>query len=62
MAVWFDSFETNKKIIDRLIEKGVFTDWFLFASNALRLAPPLNISDELIKQVCAKILEVLEEV
>lgn len=61
IALHFDSFETNKKIIDRLIEKGVFTDWFLFASNALRLAPPLNISNELIEEVCGKIMEVLEE-
>ncbi|MEI2748496.1 MAG: aminotransferase class III-fold pyridoxal phosphate-dependent enzyme [Ferruginibacter sp.] len=46
MAVEFDSFEFNKKLIDRLIEEGVFTDWFLFASHALRIAPPLNIADE----------------
>jgi acetylornithine/succinyldiaminopimelate/putrescine aminotransferase len=45
IAVWFDDFETNKRIIDALIEEGVFTDWFLFASNALRIAPPLNISE-----------------
>jgi acetylornithine/succinyldiaminopimelate/putrescine aminotransferase len=61
IALHFDSFETNKKIIDRLIEKGVFTDWFLFASNALRLAPPLNIANELIEEVCGKIIQVLEE-
>ncbi len=60
IAVWFDSFDTNKKIIDKLIEKGVFTDWFLFASNALRIAPPLNISNELIIEVCEKIIEVLD--
>jgi acetylornithine/N-succinyldiaminopimelate aminotransferase len=60
IAVWFDNFETNKKIIDALIEEGVFTDWFLFASNALRIAPPLNISDEEIRLACKKIIEVLE--
>ncbi len=61
IAVEFDSFETNKKIIDALIERGVFTDWFLFASNALRIAPPLNISNEHIEQSCKKILETLNE-
>lgn len=60
IAVWFDDFETNKKIIDALIEKGVFTDWFLFASNALRIAPPLNISEAEIRSACQKIIEVLE--
>jgi len=62
IAVWFDDFETNKKIIDALIEEGVFTDWFLFASNALRIAPPLNISEAEIRLACKKIIEVLEKI
>ena len=61
IAVWFDDFETNKKIIDALIEEGVFTDWFLFASNALRIAPPLNISEAEIRFACEKIIEVLQK-
>ena len=61
IAVAFDSFETNKKMIDRLIERGVFTDWFLFASHALRIAPPLNISNEDIELSCKKIIETLNE-
>ena len=61
IAVEFDSFETNKKVIDALIERGVFTDWFLFASNALRIAPPLNISKEDIERSCKKIIEVLHQ-
>ena len=51
MAVEFDSFETNKKIIDRCIQQGILTDWFLFASNCLRISPPLIISEEEIKKV-----------
>ncbi len=62
IAVWFDDFETNKKIIDASIEEGVFTDWFLFASNALRIAPPLNISDDEIEYACKKITEILEKI
>ena len=61
MAVEFDSFETNKKIIDTLIENGVFTDWFLFCAHAFRICPPLNISDEEIHIACKKILNVLDE-
>ena len=38
-AMEFDSFETNKKIIDPCIANGVLTDWFLFASNCLRISP-----------------------
>ncbi len=45
-AIEFNSFETNKKIIDYCIDNGVFTDWFLFKSNALRIGPPLCITIE----------------
>lgn len=61
MAVHFDSFDTNKKIIDKLIERGVFTDWFLFAPHALRIAPPLQIPDDMIRRSCETILSVLNE-
>ncbi|MBS1743175.1 MAG: aspartate aminotransferase family protein [Bacteroidetes bacterium] len=59
MAVEFESFEINKKIIDALIEKAVFTDWFLFAAHALRIVPPLTITEEEIRDACTKILSVL---
>ncbi len=61
MAVEFDDFVLNKKIIDKLIENGVFTDWFLFASNCLRIVPPLVISYEEIRKSCAIILDVLNQ-
>ncbi len=50
MAVEFDSFETNKKVIDACITEGVLTDWFLFSSEYLRISPPLIISEEQIKK------------
>jgi acetylornithine/N-succinyldiaminopimelate aminotransferase len=52
IAVEFENFEENKKVIDALITKGVFTDWFLFASECLRIVPPLIISEEEILQAC----------
>lgn len=62
MAVEFEDFDTNKKIIDACIEKGVFTDWFLFAAHALRIVPPLNISDEEIREACQVIQSVLSKI
>lgn len=59
MAVEFDSFETNKRVIDALIDKGVFTDWFLFAPQCLRIVPPLVITEEEIRTACRLILEVI---
>ncbi len=59
MAVEFDSFETNKKIIDACITAGVLTDWFLFASDCLRISPPLIISEEQIKKAGKIILKAI---
>lgn len=59
MAVEFDSFGMNKKIIDALIIEGVFTDWFLFADNCLRIVPPLNIQEQDIQLACDRIISVL---
>jgi len=60
IALHFDNYDHNKKIIDQLIERGLFTDWFLFASHAMRVAPPLNISEEDIRYACKIINEVLD--
>lgn len=60
IAVEFDSYETNKQIIDTCIANGVLTDWFLFAANCLRIAPPLNISNEEIEKACAVIISAIE--
>ncbi len=60
MAIEFNSYETNKKIIDACIAEGVLTDWFLFASNCLRISPPLIISEEQIRKVCQVIISVCD--
>lgn len=57
LAIEFDSFETNKKIIDQCIEQGVLTDWFLFAANCLRISPPLIITSEQIIKACNTIID-----
>ena len=56
MAVEFDSFETCKKVIDLCVASGVVTDWFLFTAHALRISPPLTITDKTIREACAVIL------
>lgn len=61
IAVEFDSFEFNKRIIDACIEKGLLTDWFLFAPQCLRIAPPLPITEDQIRQACDIILSALNQ-
>jgi acetylornithine/succinyldiaminopimelate/putrescine aminotransferase len=61
IALEFADFDQNKKVIDKLIEKGAFTDWFLFAAQCLRIVPPLTISNEEIKDACGMIIEAVSE-
>ncbi|MGH2564265.1 MAG: aspartate aminotransferase family protein [Ginsengibacter sp.] len=59
IALEFENFEKNKRVIDALIANGVFTDWFLFASECLRIVPPLTISNQEIIETCNIIDKVL---
>lgn len=61
MAVEFESFEVLKPIIDRAIELGVITDWFLFCDDSMRIAPPLTITLDEIRTACKLILQAIEE-
>lgn len=44
MALEFESEIICKKIIHECLQNGIFTDWFLFAPNCMRLSPPLTLS------------------
>ncbi len=57
LAIELDNFDLNKKIIDRCIENGIITDWFLHCSNSMRIAPPLIITPTQIEKACEVILE-----
>lgn len=61
LALEFADFEENKRYIDACIGKGLLTDWFLFAPNKMRIAPPLIISEQEIEKACEIILEVLDQ-
>ena len=59
LAVETESFNFNKKVVDRCIENGVITDWFLHCSNSMRIAPPLIITNKEIESACGVILEAM---
>lgn len=61
MAIEFENFEFNKKIIDACIADGLISDWFLHCSNSMRVAPPLIISEEEIRWACQTILRNVEQ-
>ena len=60
MAVELGSFDQLKAVIDKAIEKGVITDWFLFCDNSMRIAPPLTITREEIEKACSLILQAID--
>ena len=55
-AVDFGNEEQNMKICKFFIENGIITDWFLFCPTALRIAPPLTISNEELEKVCIRMV------
>ena len=57
LAIEFSDFEACKRVIDACIRNGVLTDWFLFASNCLRVSPPLVITETEIKKAAAIVAE-----
>lgn len=61
LSLEFESFEQNKTIIDKCIEKGVIVDWFLFNTPSMRIAPPLIITEEEIKIACETIVQCVQE-
>jgi 4-aminobutyrate aminotransferase-like enzyme len=62
MAIYLDNFDNLQKVIRECLENGLITDWFLFANNCMRIAPPLIITEDEIKQACAIILKALDKV
>jgi acetylornithine/N-succinyldiaminopimelate aminotransferase len=56
-----NDFTTNKNIIDYCIANGVFTDWFLFNANGLRIGPPLLIHEKQIETAISVILNGIEK-
>ncbi|MFM2048811.1 MAG: hypothetical protein RI955_1359, partial [Bacteroidota bacterium] len=61
-AIEFENFEIMKKVMDNCMAKGVITDWFLFADNCIRIAPPLIITEQEVNQSIDILLQAMNEV
>lgn len=57
LAVELADFAAVQRVIRHCLDRGVVTDWFLFNSHCLRIAPPLVISEEEVRWSCGVILE-----
>lgn len=61
MAVELKDYDQVKAVIDKAIEYGLVTDWFLFHDSAFRIAPPLIITDDEIKKACDILIRSINE-
>ena len=62
IAVELESAELAQKLVSRCMKNGLITDSFLFAENCLRIAPPLIISEDEIRQACTIFNASIEQV
>lgn len=62
LAAIVETPELAAKIVLRCLEKGLILFFLLFEDRALRITPPLTITDDEIEKGCKILLEVLEEV
>jgi len=52
MAVQLEDSESVLQTLNKCLEQGLFSDWFLFAPDCIRIAPPLTISEDEIRKAC----------
>lgn len=61
LAPIFENPEIPNFLVARCIEKGLLLFWLLWEKNAIRISPPLNISEDEIVMGCTIIKESLDE-
>lgn len=62
LAAMTDRAEITDKVILGCHEKGLILFWLLFEGRAIRITPPLTISEDEIREGCAIMLEVMDTV
>jgi acetylornithine/succinyldiaminopimelate/putrescine aminotransferase len=60
LAIDFDSAERVNRIVAEAKRNGVICYWFLSHPHSFRIAPPLTITEQEIREACAVILKAIE--
>ena len=61
IAVELGESELLFKFMEKVIQNGILTDWFLFNDHSFRITPPLTITEDEIKISVKKIIKTLNE-
>jgi acetylornithine aminotransferase len=56
----FENVDIAQKVVEKSLEKGLIIFYFLFTKTAIRITPPLTISEEEIIKGCEIIKGILE--
>jgi len=59
LAIEFEDEELTKKVVDKSLENGLILFYFLFTKTAIRITPPLTISEKEIIEGCNVIKKIL---
>lgn len=62
LAAMTKNAEITNQVIFKCQDKGLILFWLLFEPSAIRITPPLTISDDEIKEGCAIIIEAMNEI
>jgi acetylornithine aminotransferase len=60
LALEFESEELAQKVVEKSLEKRLILFYFLFTKTAIRITPPLTITEEEITKGCNIIKEILD--
>ena len=60
LSIQLSNFEQVEQVSKRCVDHGIIIDWFLHCDTAMRIAPPLIISDNEIIKSCEIIIEAIE--
>ncbi|MEM6316226.1 MAG: aspartate aminotransferase family protein [Bacteroidota bacterium] len=61
-AIEMETAEVVQRVVERCLEEGLITFWFLSCPNAFRVAPPLVITREELREAGLRMCEVFDEV
>jgi len=62
LAAMTENSEITNQVILRCQDKGLILFWLLFEGHAIRITPPLTISEDEIREGCAIILQTMDEI
>jgi 4-aminobutyrate aminotransferase-like enzyme len=60
-AIDFDTEDRVQRIVTSALDDGVIGFWFLSHPHSFRIAPPLTITDDEIREACGVILKAIEK-